>query len=126
MTPLHYDPYINLFSLAGSSSAGATKHFLIFPPEVNDLVKPGERAGRVGQNTSPLNFEVLRGGDEVRLSADSPSQGHADRLAGAAMGCTLRQGEMLLLPHRHWHRVENLGARDDWTAGIGYWFRLRS
>lgn len=130
MTPLHYDPYVNLFRLADCSDATAGKHFTILPPSpsVSAILSRGG-SGHL-QNTSPVELELcgrLQEGhvDDVIMSPDSPSRSHFDTIAGEAFGVTLRKGEMLLLPHRWWHRVQNLGSKQSWTAGVGYWFRFR-
>lgn len=129
-TPLHYDPYINLFRLACGSPTTASKHFLILPPTMSPSLK---RAGHEGhlRNTSPVEFE-LQGAqldqgqvEGVRLSPDSPGQGAVRDIAKEAYHVTLRPGELLLLPERWWHRVENVGDRRGWTAGVGYWFLTR-
>lgn len=129
---MHHDPYINLFRLASTSGPHAAKHFLILPPSdsINRAVRPA--AGQGQSNTSPLDFRLL--GVEgtpndkvtVQMTETSPGQGALEEIKDAAFGASLKAGEMLLLPHRWWHRVENIGAPDSWTAGVGYWFRMRS
>lgn len=129
---MHHDPYINLFRLASTSGAQAVKHFLILPPTdaINNAVRPAQGQGQ--SNTSPLDFQVIRGekpAEEcplVQMSATSPGQGALKEIKTAAYGVSLKAGEMLLLPHKWWHRVENLGTPKCWTAGVGYWFRARS
>lgn len=126
-TPLHYDPYINVFRLAGSSGPDAAKHFLIFPPSMSSHLKRGGDASSL-RNTSPVQFDVHNAESDspaVHFKPDSPSQGSFEQLADAAYAVTLRAGELLMIPERWWHRVENIGPSNGWTAGVGYWFLMR-
>ena len=132
ITPLHHDPYINLFQLASTSGPAAAKHFLILPPSpeiASHLKRPDNQSFL--RNTSPVDF-VLNGDlerstvDSVNLTQTSPSQSHINDIGTEAFSVTLKEGEMLLLPEKWWHRVQNIGSSNGWTAGIGYWFRKRS
>ena len=80
------------------------------------------------RNTSPVDFvlEQTEGKvSSVSITQGSPSQSYIDVIAAEALGVTLKAGEMLLLPHKWWHRVENVGHPSSWSAGVGYWFRQR-
>lgn len=130
MTPVHYDPYINLFRLASTSSRYAGKHFLILPPteSINEALRPGDGTGQ--RNTSSVEFELVRDGPsldaiKVDVVSDSLNDDSKELIKKEAFGVTLKVGEMLLLPHRWWHRAENIGTPQCWTAGVGYWFRAR-
>lgn len=131
---MHHDPYINLFHLASTSGPYAAKHFLILPPTeaINQAVRPAQGQGQ--SNTSPLDFTIVKSEVDkpaeecplVELSPSSPGAGALGEIKAAAYGVSLKAGEMLLLPHKWWHRVENIGTPKCWTAGVGYWFRTRS
>lgn len=132
VTPLHHDPYVNLFRLASTSGPEAAKHFFILPPteSINQAVRPAAGQGQV--NTSPLDFrlvgiEGIRNDTvKVQMTEKSPGQNAIEQIKSEAYGVSLKAGEMLLLPHRWWHRVENIGAPTSWTAGVGYWFRKKA
>ena len=130
ITPLHYDPYVNVFTLQDSSDAEAAKHFTIFPPtsQVSGILQRAEDSHL--RNTSPVDLVLNRTSSddevEIALSATSPAHSQSDLLAAHAYGATLCKGEMLLLPLRWWHRVQNIGPSGSWTAGVGHWFRTRS
>ena len=111
VTPLHFDPTANLFELVDSSSPEAAKHFLLFPPDLQ-LGGSGQR------NTSDLEFN-LHDQDQVSGNED---------LKDKALVCVLKKGEMLYVPNRWWHRVENVmldGKKGGWNAGLGFWHMKR-
>lgn len=111
VTPLHCDPTANLFELVDSSSPEAAKHFLLFPPDLQ-LGGSGQR------NTSDLEFN-LHDQDQVSGNED---------LKDKALVCVLKKGEILYVPNRWWHRVENVrldGGKGGWNAGLGFWHMKR-
>lgn len=112
--------------MASTSGESASKHFLILPPsdKMNSYMKrPSDESAL--RNTSPVDF-LLDGSGHVSVTQGSPSQAYIDVIAAEALSAELRSGEMLLLPERWWHRVENVGKPGDWTAGVGYWWKLRN
>ncbi|KAI0696613.1 hypothetical protein BC835DRAFT_854813 [Cytidiella melzeri] len=140
VTPLHFDPYINLFHLQASSNPEEyVKHVILLPPTASRFVK-GPHAQRRQHNTSALEFQIHRdashdiSGFRVETSLDGTSDVREirDVIERYAVTCLLRQGETLLIPRGWWHRVENVGLRDGrrehcgWTAGLSWWFLSRS
>lgn len=130
MTPLHYDPYVNLFTLADCSTPDAAKHFVMFPPlpEVTSVLQRAEDSHL--RNTSLVDLELAGKLDSaevdgVRLAPQSPAHSQLKILSQNSLSATLRKDEMLLVPLRWWHRVQNIGPAGSWTAGVGHWFRIK-
>ncbi|KAI0674349.1 hypothetical protein C8Q78DRAFT_1075989 [Trametes maxima] len=140
VTPLHYDPYFNLYNVyASSDPAIHAKHFVLFPPTLSEYLTRADD-GSVLRNTSPVELHVLKtppGADlEVALDPASAPERTRDAILGsdAALSCVVREGDTLFVPRRWWHRVENITLRGSvpttggagWTAGVGWWFLPRS
>ncbi|RDX54554.1 Clavaminate synthase-like protein, partial [Lentinus brumalis] len=151
ISPLHSDPYCNLYTLHVSSDASThAKHWLLLPPSLGKPLAPPSH-GYAQPNMSPLDCRLRRrqdedGGFDVLMDRTSvPGQTALDVLdAGVALSCVMREGDMLFVPRRWWHRVENVvlqgeGARTEgtgnvrqsgrshgWTVGVGWWFLPRS
>ncbi|OSD08062.1 Clavaminate synthase-like protein, partial [Trametes coccinea BRFM310] len=139
VTPLHYDPYYNLYTVYASSDASThAKHFVLFPPAASEHLSRADD-GSVMRNTSPVDLHLRRsgGGDgfDVVLDPESASARVRDALLrgeGGALSCVVREGDTLFVPRRWWHRVENVALREGgaawqgWTAGVGWWFLPRS
>ncbi|KAH8915631.1 Clavaminate synthase-like protein [Atractiella rhizophila] len=137
ITPLHSDPYENLFTLPCTSSPSTAKHFLIFPRSLSALLRKNKdmRHWSPGENTSLLDFEISRGEQkhsEIRASWDvrwkSDNVDERESIEDGALQCTLMEGDALFIPRGSWHRVENVdleGNENVWTAGVGWWFRTR-
>lgn len=147
MSPLHFDPYENLYALHASSEPSAhAKHWLLLPPSQGRLLSP--RPDPYTQpNMSTLDFQL-----RYRTSDDAGFDVLVDRAsvpgdaaqavldATSALSCVTREGDMLFVPRRWWHRVENVVVEDDreyrpgrqagthtgWTVGVGWWFLLRA
>ena len=139
VTPLHYDPYINLFHLqASSQSCDYAKHVLLLPPSASDFVR-GSDAQRRQHNTSALDFHLYPNGScesppfriAASFGASEPPEAR-DIIERDAVTCILRENETLFIPWGWWHRVENVALQDasrgrgGWTAGLSYWFLPRS
>ncbi|GAA97686.1 uncharacterized protein L969DRAFT_280703 [Mixia osmundae IAM 14324] len=121
ITPLHHDPYDNLFEL--KEACRALKHFTILPKRLSHLLRSSEQQ----KNTSSVDFDISSG--KLALSAASPSQKYAQEILNAAQTCVLAPGDTLLLPRGFWHRVETIStdsAQPGWAASIGFWFRMRA
>ncbi|KAH9901327.1 hypothetical protein C8Q73DRAFT_786706 [Cubamyces lactineus] len=156
VTPLHYDPYFNLYNLYASSEPSVyAKHFVLFPPALSEYLARAE-TGHIMRNTSPVDLHVHKRSsgtprppqgnpleDTFVISMDPTSTPSRTRDAllesGAAWSCVLREGDTLFVPRRWWHRVENVTLPQDsaeatptstgpvgWTAGIGWWFLPRN
>ncbi|KAI0682252.1 Clavaminate synthase-like protein [Earliella scabrosa] len=150
VSPLHRDPYDNLYHLAASSMPPAhAKHFLLLPPALAEALAP--RNGCVSRNTSPFDVHVRKTSDtdvvsgfEVLVDPSSAPARTAQAVlsSGSALSCVLHEGDMLFLPRGWWHRVENVQVqaagvprtpgvggehkgRRGWTAGVGWWFLPR-
>ncbi|KAI0360635.1 Clavaminate synthase-like protein [Trametes cingulata] len=136
VTPLHYDPYFNLYNVYASSEPSVhAKHFVLLPPTLSEYLARGDLS--VMRNMSPINLHILRDGSapfEVAFDPSTPSRTtEALAASGAAMSCVLREGDTLFVPRRWWHRVESVKLRDTgspadsgWMAGIGWWFLPRN
>ncbi|KAI0777720.1 hypothetical protein BD413DRAFT_466972 [Trametes elegans] len=152
VTPLHYDPYCNLYTMHASSDPFVhAKHFVLLPP-TPALSQALARADRsVLRNTSPLELHLRpRPGDPAGSFAVAMDPASAPvhtrdavRESGAALSCVVREGDTLFVPRRWWHRVENVALRPEvpdaggdraaaaaraevgWTAGVGWWFLPR-
>ena len=139
VTPLHYDPYINLFRLQASSAPYKyAKHVLLLPPSSSPLVK-GSDTQRHQHNTSTLDFHLhpdeSHGSPRFRIAASLGASGTSearDVIERDAVTCILQENETLYIPRGWWHRVENVALQDmsdkhgGWTAGLSYWFLPRN
>ncbi|KAI0746826.1 hypothetical protein C8Q80DRAFT_1220114 [Daedaleopsis nitida] len=142
ITPLHCDPYHNLYQLLASSQPAIhAKHILLLPPSLADVL--ASTANHISRNTSPLDIRVQRtsaaiSGFHVYIDRTSASARTTEAVlhSGSALTCVLREGDMLFLPRGWWHRVENIVMGDwsaeeennrtrGWTAGVGWWFLPR-
>ncbi|PCH37078.1 Clavaminate synthase-like protein [Wolfiporia cocos MD-104 SS10] len=142
VTPLHYDPYMNLYHLEASSNPlSCAKHFLLIPPSAAEFVKRADDFSAL-RNTSSLDFSLCRRHSahykcafDIVASSTVPERS-SEVLSSVALSCILREGETLFIPKRWWHRVENVSLLDEasegsarsiagWTAGIGWWFLPR-
>ncbi|KAH9925731.1 uncharacterized protein B0H18DRAFT_876881 [Fomitopsis serialis] len=135
ITPLHYDPYFNLYQLYASAEPNRyAKHIFLLPPSASEFVKraDGQHALR---NTSSINLSLQPSdsGDDFAVVAapDAPSRS-VEAISGLGYSCILREGETLFIPKGWWHRVENVVLGRDqppsgsgWTAGIGWWWLPR-
>ncbi|KAK7689367.1 hypothetical protein QCA50_007158 [Cerrena zonata] len=136
VTPLHYDPYINLFHLQASSLPKRfAKHVTLFPPSVSHLLR--RETNTTLRNTSPheLTLRHTPTGDfDIHLEPDLPNES-IQELSNRALSCLVREGDTLLIPKRWWHRVENVDLAPDpagsngemrvgWTAAVSWWFLL--
>ncbi|KAH9919967.1 Clavaminate synthase-like protein [Epithele typhae] len=143
VTPIHRDPYHNVFSLLASSAPDAHgKHFLIFPPSMNEVLTDAT----FSRNTARLDVVLRRtpgamDGFDAVLDANSAPRRVSEAVLdnGGALSCVLREGDTLFIPRGWWHRVENVEVdgnsgpkaedhekRKGWTAGVGWWFLSRS
>ncbi|KAI0635213.1 Clavaminate synthase-like protein [Trametes polyzona] len=146
VTPLHYDPYFNLYNVYASSDPDMhAKHFVLLPPTLSEYLSRGD--GSVLRNTSPVDLHLRRdpasAPDASYEVAIDPRTAplrtrEAMEYTGAALSCVLREGDTLFVPRRWWHRVENVRLRETsttalgadgprgWTAGVGWWFLPRN
>ncbi|CDO75853.1 hypothetical protein BN946_scf184833.g4 [Trametes cinnabarina] len=134
VTPLHYDPYYNLYNVYASSAPSAhAKHFVLFPPSLSEYLSRADD-GSIMRNTSPVELHLRRTDDgefEVGLDEGSAPARVRDAVRGSGLSCVLREGDTLFVPRRWWHRVENVALREEstsgggWTAGVGWWFLPR-
>ncbi|KAI0764915.1 hypothetical protein C8Q74DRAFT_1205889 [Fomes fomentarius] len=152
VSPLHRDPYDNLYHLLASSEPAVHgKHFLLLPPSLSDSLTARDDI-HLSRNTSRLDFRIrsnpcvgatAASGLEVLVNrASAPTQTFkAVMHSSCALSCVLEEGDMLFLPRGWWHRVENVelqgggpptgyeyhsGRPRGWTAGVGWWFLSRS
>ncbi len=151
VSPLHRDPYDNLYHLLASSEPAVHgKHFLLLPPSLSDGLTARDDI-LLPRNISRLDFRIRRNpsvgadaasGLEILVDrASAPTQTVID--SNCALSCVLEEGDMLFLPRGWWHRVENVelegggrpaeyeyhsghGRSRGWTAGVGWWFLSRS
>ncbi|KAI0371995.1 Clavaminate synthase-like protein [Pilatotrama ljubarskyi] len=137
VTPLHYDPYFNLYNVYASSEPSVhAKHFVLLPPTLSDCLSRAD--GSVLRNTSPVELHLLKGQSvenfDIAVDPSTPLR-TTEALAesDSAMSCVLREGDTLFVPRRWWHRVENVKLQDvasstasGWTAGVGWWFLPRN
>ncbi|GBE84356.1 hypothetical protein SCP_0603350 [Sparassis crispa] len=137
ITPLHYDPYMNLYHLhASSDPLTHAKHLTLLPPSVSEFVRRADGHASL-RNTSAIDLQLRprSGGSNLQFDilTDSCPTRLVDALSLTALSCVLREGETLFIPRGWWHRVENVllpgrgpsSASAGWTAGIGWWFLLR-
>ncbi|KAI0336472.1 Clavaminate synthase-like protein [Cubamyces sp. BRFM 1775] len=145
VTPLHYDPYFNLYNLyASSEPLVQAKHFVLFPPSLSEFLARAED-GHIMRNTSLVDLHVHKRVAEsealpkeahlaqdafvISMDPDSAPSRTRDALLqpGAAWSCVLREGDTLFVPRRWWHRVENVtlpqnktGATPASTSSVGW------
>ncbi|KAI0339303.1 Clavaminate synthase-like protein [Trametopsis cervina] len=138
VTPLHYDPYINLFHLQASSAPDEyAKHVFLLPPTASPYVN-GTGARKRQKNTATVDFRIHLGPShviphlQVAMEASQALVSDAvDAIESSAVTCVLREGETLYIPRGWWHRVENIamhggsGKQAGWTAGVSWWFLPR-
>ncbi|OCH86640.1 Clavaminate synthase-like protein [Obba rivulosa] len=132
VTPIHHDPYANLYHLHASSAPQIhAKHFVLFPPSASSALS---RTPGVQRNTSAADLLLVPHALPAPLSSLSPvwSASHAspappcrdatpdnhdpfailaaptEVLPVRAWSCVLHEGETLYIPRRWWHRVENV------------------
>ena len=151
VTPLHYDPYMNCFSLQAASDPTRfakhlfAKHFFLLPPSTSSIVRPplDSRSSHVQRNTSHLDFYLQNSHAAPvssstaldRVYVDGLTDADAEKLSRIAMSCVLKEGDTLFIPRGWWHRVENVdmswhhgspeGLCGGWTAGVAWWFLFR-
>lgn len=138
VTPLHYDPYFNLYQVyASSEPARYAKHVFLLPPHAREFVMRVDGHHAL-QNTSSINLSLSpsQHGDNLNIIADpgTPSRS-VDAISQLGYSCVLQEGETLFIPKGWWHRVENvvLGhsvgqtkpSCPGWTAAIGWWWLPR-
>lgn len=135
ITPLHYDPYFNLYQMYASAEPSRyAKHIFLLPPSASEFVKRADGQHSL-RNTSSINLSLQPScsGDEFAVIAapDTPSRS-VEAISGLGYSCVLREGETLFIPKGWWHRVENVVLGRDqppsgsgWTAGIGWWWLPR-
>ncbi|KAH9950807.1 Clavaminate synthase-like protein [Amylocystis lapponica] len=141
VTPLHYDPYLNLYHLHASSKPSThAKHFTLIPPSVSDFIRRSDAYSTL-RNTSDIDLTLRpasnsshsEGVFDVLIDPATPARA-AEAIAASALSCVLREGETLFIPRGWWHRVENVvlagGTQSadnhaGWTAGVGWWFLPR-
>ncbi|KAI0664867.1 hypothetical protein C8Q70DRAFT_1049069 [Cubamyces menziesii] len=152
VTPLHHDPYFNLYNLYASSDPSVhAKHFVLFPPTLSEYLARAEK-GHIMRNTSLVDLRVharsppkgnsfVEDAFVISMDPDSAPSRTRDALleSGVAWSCVLREGDTLFVPRRWWHQVENVMLPQDnagatptttgpagWTAGVGWWFLPRT
>ncbi|KAH9837958.1 Clavaminate synthase-like protein [Rhodofomes roseus] len=136
VTPLHYDPYFNLYHLYASANPERhAKHIFLLPPHASEFVKraDGQHALR---NTSSIGLSLAtsQNGDAFAIMAAPDTPGRSvEAMSTSGFCCILREGETLFIPKGWWHRVENVVLGHDqqpsnsgWTAGIGWWWLPRA
>ncbi|KAI0794804.1 hypothetical protein C8Q75DRAFT_712368 [Abortiporus biennis] len=138
VSPLHFDPYMNLYHLQASSNPSYyAKHFTLLPPSVSHHLQNASTR-QFQRNTSSVDLHLVRKDSEsghptfdIKLDSSLPDD-IASTLTETMMTCTLREGETLFIPRGWWHRVENVSLVEDpryrnigWTAGVAWWFLLR-
>ena len=140
MTPLHYDPYINLFHLQASAAPKRfAKHVTLFPPSLSHLLR--RESHTTLRNTSPHKFGLCHtppspGAFEVYLESKT-NEKLVQELSKHTLSCVVREGETLLIPRRWWHRVENVDLMPEmeaskeeknpgWNVGVCWWFTVRN
>ncbi|EIW55671.1 Clavaminate synthase-like protein [Trametes versicolor FP-101664 SS1] len=135
ITPLHYDPYFNLYNVYASSDPSVhAKHFVLLPPDLSESLSRAD--GSVLRNTSPVDLHLRADSSEnafdVLIDPSTAPVNTREALSesGGAMSCVLREGDTLFVPRKWWHRVENVRLQDTatpgWTAGVGWWFLPRN
>ncbi|KAJ2958045.1 hypothetical protein NUW54_g14557 [Trametes sanguinea] len=103
VTPLHYDPYYNLYTVYASSDASVhAKHFVLFPPSTSEHLSRAND-GSVMRNTSPVELHLrgLGGGEfAVGLDPTSTPARVKDALLSeeCALSCVVREGGHALRP----------------------------
>ncbi|KAL1943972.1 hypothetical protein VTO73DRAFT_3790 [Trametes versicolor] len=135
VTPLHYDPYFNLYNVYASSDPSVhAKHFVLLPPDLSESLSRAD--GSVLRNTSLVDLHLRADSSANALdvlidpsTAPVNTRGALSE-SGGAMSCVLCEGDTLFVPRKWWHRVENVRLQDTatpgWTAGVGWWFLPRN
>ncbi|KAI0826571.1 hypothetical protein BC628DRAFT_1319774 [Trametes gibbosa] len=151
VTPLHYDPYYNLYNVHASSDPVIhAKHFVLLPPALSaHLARSDGSVLSVLRNTSPIELHLRRDASQdsfaIAIDPSTAPLRATEALArtdAGAMSCVLRERDTLFVPRRWWHRVEAVRLRDagaaaatadamqtsavGWTAGVGWWFLPRT
>lgn len=132
---LHFDPTSNLFQIV-SAHANSKKVFLLCPPSLRDTLGISASSGRPSQNTLNLPIALsLSQLDELTYTIDQDaalSQAQQGVIAKEAQGAVLGEGDLLYLPPRWWHMVQNISQHPNgsegvpgFVAGMGWWFHLR-
>jgi Cupin-like domain len=121
VTPLHSDPYENVFEIA-EASQGATKHFCLFPPACSSVLAPPR--GNTSKVVEISLVDVVE--STVRLESGSLDESEVARLARDSQVALLARGDILVLPRRWFHRVQNCGLPTSVVAGIARWWLLRA
>jgi hypothetical protein len=121
VTPLHRDPYENIFVVAEASEDSA-KHVLLFPPACDAMLAPAR--GSTSKTVDVYLSDVVKGA--ARLESDTLNETELAELAKSGLAAELAQGDMLILPRGWWHRIENVGSSRSYVAGMAWWWLMRT
>lgn len=132
---LHYDPTSNLFQIVSAPNK-ATKAFLVFPPSFRESFHGLKSSNR---NSLPLPLSMSLVSSDLQalqcaIAGMEVSEEQKESLSRQAQCCVLEEGDLLYLPPRWWHTVQNFAnlqqapetVMPQYVAGMGWWFHLRA